>query len=140
VNNNRSITTAEATVKTVTITVKAISINNKQMTLSMFRQLEDEDILDVETLQLRGVPWGWVNYHFNNCQTDYGAEITRMGPHLHLIWQKDNELRCCVLYLEPCWDSQVMERLRRPSNSWSSAARAAGRAGPAVHRRLRRTL
>ncbi len=82
--------TSEATVKTLAIQVKVMKIGNRQVTLSVFRQLQYEQIIDAATGQLRGVPWGRVNYCPGGC-ADGG------GDHLHVVWQKGGELRrACV--------------------------------------------
>lgn len=85
----RAITTQEATVKTATVEIKTLTISGKQMTLAVFRQLQEEVLLDRETLQLCGIPWGRVNYH-PDCKEIEDA-------HLHVVWQKGGELRrSCV--------------------------------------------
>jgi hypothetical protein len=84
----RRITTHEASIKTATVEVKALTISGKQVTLSVFRQLPDEDLIDPETGQLTGEPWGRVNYFWGNCTA---------AAHLHVVWQKGDELRrACV--------------------------------------------
>ncbi len=84
------ITTKEATIKTLSVEVRALTIGSKQVTLAVFRQLPARQIIDPKTGELRGVPWGRVNYHPGDCQ---GA-----GPaHLHVVWQDAGELfRACV--------------------------------------------
>jgi len=86
--SGRRITTSEATIKTATVEIKTITVSGKQMTLAVFRQLQQEDLIDPKTLQLRGVPWGRVNYH-PGC----GA-----GEHVHVIWQHGEELRQSAVY------------------------------------------
>jgi hypothetical protein len=83
----KTIQTNEANVKTTAVEVKVIKISNHQVTQSVFRQLVEEDLIDPLTVQLRGVPWGFVNYFWGNCSNN----------HLHVIWQKGQELRrACV--------------------------------------------
>ena len=83
----RRITTHEASIKTATVEVKALTISGKQVTQSVFRQLQEEDLLNPETGQLNGVPWGRVNYYWGRCEPS----------HLHVVWQKGGELRrSCV--------------------------------------------
>lgn len=80
----------EATIKTAIVEIKALTVGGKQVTQSLFRQLEEKSIVDDETLQLVGVPWGRVNYHFDGCVDG--------GEHLHIVWQHQNELRrSCVM-------------------------------------------
>lgn len=89
----RQITVREATVKTATIEVKALTISARQVTLSVFRQLYDEDLIDPDTADLRGVPWGVVNYFWGAC--------AKASEHLHVVWQKGDELRRACVYPEP---------------------------------------
>lgn len=84
--NNRQISAQEAIIKTATVEIRTLTLNGKQMTLSVFRQLREESVIDEETLELRGQPWGTVNYHPD-------AECKAGRPHLHVVWQKGNELR-----------------------------------------------
>lgn len=78
----RRINVEQASIKTASVEIKVVTINGKQMTLSVFRQLENEDIIDPETLQLKGIPWGRVNYWWG----DERGEC-------HIIWQKNGKLR-----------------------------------------------
>jgi hypothetical protein len=71
-----------AEVKTCSVEVKVIRIDRKQMTLAVFRQIPSEPILDGNTLKLNGLPWGLIRYNG-----------------VHLLWQKDKELRTCPLLL-----------------------------------------
>lgn len=81
------IRTEEATVKTASVEMKVLTISGKQMTLAVFRQLDAEPVIDEETGELRGVPWGRINYFWGDC----------IANHLHIIWQKGDELRrACV--------------------------------------------
>jgi hypothetical protein len=86
--NGRTITTKEASLKTANISIKALTVNGKQVTMGLFRQLKDEDVICLEHLELQGVAWGHVNYFFGDCQPD----------HLHVVWQKGEELRRSCVY------------------------------------------
>jgi hypothetical protein len=80
----KKIITAEiASVETAVVALTVIRINNKQMTLAVFRQLQKDS-------HITGPVWGQVNYHPDKCSDDW--------PHLHLIWQKNDELRRAVVY------------------------------------------
>src|SRR5262245_11222553 len=86
--NGRRITTHEATVKTAAVEVKSLTISGKQVTLAVFRQLLNEDLIDERTGDLSGVPECTVNYFWGDCHE---------GAHLHVVWQKGTELRrSCV--------------------------------------------
>lgn len=85
----RAITTEEAIIHTAAIEIKTLTIRGRQVTLSVFRQLQNEPVIDWPTMKLNGVPWGKVHYF-------PGKECQGEG-HLHIIWQKDKELRrACV--------------------------------------------
>lgn len=84
----RRITVHDATIKTATVAVKALTISGKQVTLAVFEQLERETLLDPETGELRGLPWGRVNYYRKPCEPD----------HLHVVWQRGEDLRRDCVY------------------------------------------
>jgi hypothetical protein len=82
-----TIYTNEATVRTATVEIKTLTVRGKQVTLSVFKQLPKEDLLNPETAELLGTAWGKVNYFWGDCHND----------HLHIVWQKGQELRrACV--------------------------------------------
>ena len=84
-----AITVGSAAINTFTINVRVLQVGARQVTLSVFRQLPQEDLFDAETLTLRGRPWGCVNYKWGDCSQDQ--------QHLHVVWQKDARLlRCCM--------------------------------------------
>lgn len=74
----------EATVKTANVEVKVLAISGRQVTMSVFRQLSQEELLSA-TASYNGLPWGRVNYFWGKCVSD--------EEHLHIVWQKGNELR-----------------------------------------------
>lgn len=90
---NKKINIEDAKIKTATITIKAVSVDKRQMTLAVFRQIQVEDIIDTKTYQLRGLPWGLVNYY--NKDDLYG--IDKSDNPIHVLWQKGSEFRRCVL-------------------------------------------
>lgn len=94
----------EAKVKTPTVTLKAITISGRQMTLSVYRQLEDEDLIDTETGQFRGLPWGRINYFWGECKAE---------DHLHVVWQKGDELRRACVHPVP----QKLKDLKKASEA-----------------------
>lgn len=75
---------SDVNIKTAAIEVKVMKIGNRQVTLAVFRQLPEEDIIDPVTGELRGMPWGRVNYH---------VDCEGQSTHLHVVWQRGNELR-----------------------------------------------
>ena len=79
-----------AQIKSASIEIKALTVNGRQLTLSTFRQIPEENLIDCEKMALNGVPWGIINYFWK----DNGSEHT----HWHIIWQKGKELkRCCIV-------------------------------------------
>lgn len=89
------INVSEAMVKTAAVEIKTLTISGKQVTLAVFRQLQEEALIDPKTCKLNGVPWGRVNYH-----PDQSCKDT--GEHIHVVWQKGSELRrSCVREISP---------------------------------------
>ncbi|MEU2800232.1 hypothetical protein [Streptomyces sp. NPDC007117] len=86
----RQLTTQNATITTATIQVQALTIGKKQVTLAVFRQLEDANIINPLDAGLAGEPWGRVNYHPDKCADE--------REHLHVVWEKDGELRRATVY------------------------------------------
>jgi hypothetical protein len=82
----------DARLRTVQVGVKAITISDKQVTQSVFRQLWDEPLI-TEDGTLAGLGWGIVNYHPDKCVAD--------EPHWHVVWQKGDELRRAVVFQTP---------------------------------------
>lgn len=76
----------QAKINTANVNIDSIKINNKQMTLAVFRQLIRDD-------NITGPIWGQVNYHPDKCSDEsYNHE------HIHLIWQKEDTLRRATAY------------------------------------------
>lgn len=81
-----SIQVQQADIHTAAVEVAIMRISGKQVTLSVFRQLKEEPVVDADG-HFVGLPWGTVNYHPpKECD---GAD----GDHHHVVWQKGNELR-----------------------------------------------
>lgn len=74
----------EALIKTAKVEVKALTIEGKQVTLAVFRQMIEEDLINHDSLEFIGIPWGKVNYHPDKCSGN---------DHIHIVWQKDDLLR-----------------------------------------------
>ncbi|MFD5216942.1 hypothetical protein ACFWMH_04570 [Streptomyces tendae] len=86
----KQLTPQNATITTASIQVQALTIGKKQVTLAVFRQLEDEDIIKPLDAGLVGDPWGRVNYHPDKCAED--------KEHIHVVWQRGDELRRATVY------------------------------------------
>jgi hypothetical protein len=78
----------KAQIKTTAVEIKTLTVSGKQVTLSVFRQIPEEELVDWETMSLKGVPWGNINYFWK----DNGNE-----DFFHLLWQKGKELRRFIL-------------------------------------------
>ncbi|MGH3305308.1 MAG: hypothetical protein ACRDOK_27320 [Streptosporangiaceae bacterium] len=84
--HNAQLTTAKAEMVKLTV-------DSKQVTLAVFRQLIEEPLVD-EDGNLNGVPWGTVNYHPDKCADE--------RDHLHVVWQKGDLLRRSMVR-QPRW-------------------------------------
>lgn len=78
------LTTENATITTVAVTIQALKIGTKQVTQSVFKQLPEEPLI-AQDGTLNGVPWGRVNWHPDKCE---GSR----RRHLHIVWQRGTEL------------------------------------------------
>lgn len=85
------LTIKEASLATMSVELSAIKVNNKQMSLSIFRQIKEEPYFNTETFEESGVPWGTVNYF-------WGRHEKTSKEKIHVIWQKADELRRCIIY------------------------------------------
>lgn len=90
--------TAELT--TAAVEVKTLTIRGKQVTQSVFRQLQEERLL-LDDGRLAGVPWGWVNWHPDKCSDGHA--------HIHVIWQSGSELRRARVDTEPSFGTLYCE-------------------------------
>lgn len=87
----KQLTVHNATVTTVAVSVKTLTISGKQVTLAVFRQLREEPLIAHDGT-LNGVPWGYVNYHPGNCGGN---------GHWHVVWQQGEELLRSRIEKEP---------------------------------------
>ncbi|MEV7427003.1 hypothetical protein [Streptomyces sp. NPDC091212] len=86
----KQLTPQNATITTAAVEVKALTISGKQVTLAVFRQLEEASIIESLDATLAGEPWGRVNYHPDKCAD--------AKEHIHVVWQKEDELRRATVY------------------------------------------
>lgn len=75
------LTAEEAVIHTAQVEVKTLTIRGKQVTLSVFRQVPERDLLDRESGEISGTPWGCVNYYWGD-----------MRKVLHVVWQDGSVL------------------------------------------------
>lgn len=80
----------DAKLQTLSVEIKAMTVNGKQMTLSTFRQLPERNIFAVDYKLDGGVPWGLVRYHW--------GDQSRSG--FHVVWQLDSVLFRAFLSLD----------------------------------------
>lgn len=83
------ITTSDVAIKQVEVSIKVLKIGNKQVTQAVFKQLLEEPLIHPDTGELQGNAWGRVNYHVG-CEQE--------NEHLHVVWQKGDELRRAKVY------------------------------------------
>ncbi|MFI6879857.1 hypothetical protein ACIBL6_41090 [Streptomyces sp. NPDC050400] len=90
----KQLTTQNAMITTASVEVQTLTISGKQVTLAVFRQLQEEPLI-ADDGTLNGDPWGIVNYHPDKCASD---------DHWHIVWQRDAELRRCAVSKIPEFD------------------------------------
>jgi hypothetical protein len=96
----RAITVEEASLTTMSVEIKSLIVSGKQMTLSVFRQLLRAPLIDDKTGELRGVPWGFVNYFWkDNEQRRWNSQQAR----LHVVWQQGDRLYRDLVECEWTW-------------------------------------
>ena len=106
-----TIAVEQAQILTATVEIRTMTVNGKQVTLSLFRQLKDQDLIQgTDTgFALQGHPWGVVNYHPDAACAKGG------GRHLHVVWQSGDELRRA--WVPRWWDTGVtFEEMRQWAN------------------------
>lgn len=97
----REISAHEATLKTATVELRTLTVNGKQVTLAVFRQLLEMPLMDDLDEDghgpvLAGQAWGTVNYHPDKCGDG--------DRHLHVVWQSGAHLRrSLVAWKLPEW-------------------------------------
>jgi hypothetical protein len=87
----KQLTVHNATINTAAVEVKTLTISGKQVTLAVFRQLREEQLIAKDGT-LNGQPWGYVNYHPDKCDEP---------GHRHYVWQRGDELLRCRVDSKP---------------------------------------
>jgi hypothetical protein len=93
-----TVTIREATVQTVQIEIKALKVGKKQVTMGLFRQLPLASLIDPDSVQLQGIPWGHVIYWWDG---DGRPSSTSTRTLLHIVWQDGDTLRRAIVSAEP---------------------------------------
>jgi hypothetical protein len=85
----RMLTARNAVINTASVEVRTLSVEGRQVTLALFRQLIEQHIFDEGSGELRGIGWGHVRYLL--------ADGTDHNKTINLVWQLGDELRRCVV-------------------------------------------
>ena len=86
------LTVHNAEITTARVEIKTLTVSGKQVTLAVFRQLRNVEILAQDGV-LAGEPWGTVNYHPDKC-ADAAA-------HWHVVWQHGTDLLRSAVSVAP---------------------------------------
>lgn len=108
--NKQVLTTSDVSIKQVEVSIQVLKIGNKQVTQAVFKQLLEEPLIHPDTGALQGDAWGRVNYHVG-CEQE--------SEHLHIVWQKGNELRRAKVYEDV--HSELDWMLHRKMNTFAEA-------------------
>jgi len=71
------------------LAILTVTIDKKQLTPAIFKQLAEEDVIDGETCELRGTPVGYFNIH--------PKEGCPKGAHKHVLWGNGTHLRMATI-------------------------------------------
>lgn len=91
-----TLTVHNATLQTASVEIQTLTISGKQVTLAVFRQLRETELIDERTGELNGAPWGYVNYHPDKCGDS-------SWQHIHVIWQSGTELLRSAIRVKPSY-------------------------------------
>lgn len=102
----KQLTTQNASITTVAVEVKAITISGKQVTQSVYRQLQEAPLVTHQGT-LNGTPWGYVNHcperkFWNDNRGEWEPCISG-SDHRHIVWQYGSELRRSRVAEPPQW-------------------------------------
>ncbi len=85
---DKIVKTEDVSLKTLQVQIEALTINGKQVTLSMFRQIPARQLEHNQSeKKIMGTLWGHVNYHWGKQSTD----------NLHVLWQEGDRLYRCLI-------------------------------------------
>ncbi len=89
------LTVQNAEITTARVEIKTLTVSGKQVTLAVFRQLRDTQVVRDDGT-LAGQPWGVVNYHPDRCDKN--------PAHLHVVWQRGTDLLRSAVEVRPTFD------------------------------------
>lgn len=78
------------------VSIRVLTIGSKQITQSLYKQFPIEDVIDKESGQLKGKIWGWVSLHGEKIY--WTKDCANDPDHLHVIWERDGQLRRCLVF------------------------------------------
>ena len=110
------LTVHNAQITTAAVEIQTLTIRGKQVTLAVFRQLLERDLIDPDSGSFNGLPWGTVNYHPDRC--------AERASHHHVVWQEGDGLRRSLVSKPRSgrfW-SQAAHDLVVIDTSWEDAA------------------
>lgn len=100
------ISVEQAFINTATIEIKALTVNGRQVTQALFKQLLNEPVVAWDTGEFLGTVWGRVNYFWGDCKA---------ADHLHVVWQLGDQLRRSCVWgkprFDPWWESREKAQL-----------------------------
>lgn len=85
------ISVEDISIKTASIEVKTLTLTRKQVTLAVFRQLDNIYCIDMDDFKIRGKIWGRINYHHNCIESK---------KHLHLVCEISKKIYHGIIYEE----------------------------------------
>jgi hypothetical protein len=108
------IETSELSIATATITIRALHVNNRQMTQAVFTQLPkaaliestDEDYEDLDEYRLAGNVWGWVNFSPKGDDPEQRQFIADIDGRLYRCPSRVGNI---MIYHPETWDDRVRE-------------------------------
>lgn len=101
-----------AQITTCTVEIQTLRIGNRQLTQSVFKQLQKEDLVDPVAVLLEGEVWGWVNFDLSH------------PNHRNFIFQKDGRL-----YRSEFWIAYHSHLVHAPRDWFRVDGRWGGKAG-----------
>lgn len=87
-------TISNVSIRTLSVNIKVIQMNEKQTTLAKFKQFHEGTLINELDLTLNGMVWGYVNYYW-----DYMDRKCR-----HFLFEVDGALYRDLVYLRPSED------------------------------------